>query len=179
MAAWTKNEGLVFVLVMLLLVAVVTVRRGAGRWLWWWIAGGAPMLAALAWFKLALAPPSWLFGQSPLVYVDLLLDTERYAVTASLMAQHLWRWGAPLAGIIPLLALAALWLSVVGGGAVRMMAAVIALMFVSYCLAYLTTPFDITWHVTTSFDRLLVQVWPSLVLTVFFEEKRQNSLEYA
>ena len=179
MAAWTKNEGLVFVLVMLLLVAVVTVRRGAGRWLWWWIAGGAPMLAALAWFKLALAPPSSWFGQSPQVYAGLLSDTERYAVTASLMAQHLWRWGAPLAGIIPLLALAAVWLSVVGGGAMRMMAALVALMFVGYSLAYLTTPFDITWHVTTSFDRLLVQVWPSLVLTVFFDETRLNRLEYA
>lgn len=179
MAAWTKNEGLVFVLVMFLLVAVVTVRRGAGRWLWWWIAGGAPMLAALAWFKLALAPPSWVFGQSPQVYVDLLLDTERHAVTASLMAQHLWHWGAPLAGIIPLLALAAVWLSVAGGGAMRMMAVVIALMFLSYGLAYLTTPFDIAWHVSTSFDRLLVQIWPALVLTVFFEDPHVRSSKYA
>jgi hypothetical protein len=94
------------------------------------------------------------------------------------MAQHLWRWGAPLAGIIPLLALAAVWQSVVGG-AMRMMAAVVALMFVSYCLAYLTTPFDLTWHVTTSFDRLLVQVWPSLVLTVFFDETHLKRLKYA
>jgi hypothetical protein len=179
MAAWTKNEGVAFLLVMLLIVAAVTVRRDGGRWLLWWIAGGAPMLAALVWFKLALAPPSWVFVQSPKVYVDLLLDPERHAVTASLMAQHLWHWGAPLAGIIPLLALAAVWLSVVGGGAMRIMAVVIALMFVSYGLAYLTTPFDITWHVSTSFDRLLAQIWPALVLTVFFEDPTLNRLKHA
>ncbi len=40
-------------------------------------------------------------------------------------------------------------------------------MLASYYLVYVTTPFDISWHVSTSVDRLLVQLWPALVLTVF------------
>jgi hypothetical protein len=48
-----------------------------------------------------------------------------------------------------------------------MMAAVAGLMLGSYYLAYVITPFDIAWHVSTSIDRLLVQLWPLLVLTAF------------
>jgi len=44
---------------------------------------------------------------------------------------------------------------------------VLGLMLASYYVVYVTTPFDITWHVSTSIDRLLVQLWPALVLTVF------------
>jgi hypothetical protein len=52
------------------------------------------------------------------------------------------------------------------------MAMVLGLMLVSYYVVYVTTPFDITWHVTTSVDRLLVQLWPALVLTVFLGSDR-------
>jgi hypothetical protein len=40
-------------------------------------------------------------------------------------------------------------------------------MLASYYLVYVITPFDITWHVSTSIDRLLVQLWPLVVLTAF------------
>jgi hypothetical protein len=50
---------------------------------------------------------------------------------------------------------------------VRAMAAGVGLMLLSYYFVYVLTPFDIPWHISTSFDRLLVQLWPSLVLTVF------------
>jgi hypothetical protein len=62
---------------------------------------------------------------------------------------------------------AAIWMAVRGGPAVRMMAAVAGLMLGSYYLAYVITPFDIAWHVSTSIDRLLVQLWPLVVLTAF------------
>jgi hypothetical protein len=48
-----------------------------------------------------------------------------------------------------------------------MITVVLTLMLVSYYLVYVTTPFDVSWHVSSSIDRLLVQLWPSLVLTVF------------
>jgi hypothetical protein len=48
-----------------------------------------------------------------------------------------------------------------------MVTVVLALMLASYYLVYVTTPFDISWHVSTSIDRLLIQLWPSLVLAVF------------
>ena len=47
------------------------------------------------------------------------------------------------------------------------MAAVLGLMLLSFYFVYVLTPYEIEWHITTSFDRLLIQLWPALVLTVF------------
>ena len=178
MAAWTKNEGVVFVLLMLI-VAIVAAMRGpakAGhdvrhdrRQLLWSIAGAAPILIAVVWFKLALAPPSGLVeGQSLTVILTRLLDPARHATVLGLMAQHAMRWSAPIAvAVFPIVSFVAAWIAVRAGGAVRVMTLVVGLMLLSYYVVYVTTPFDITWHVTTSVDRLLVQLWPALVLVVF------------
>jgi hypothetical protein len=179
MAAWTKNEGIVFTLLMLIVTIAVAVRRSVvasklrpgkpWRPLVWGIAGGAPVFLAIVWFKLALAPPSVLAeGLSLDVFATRALDLNRHATVAALMAQHAVRWSAPFAvAVFPIVSVAAIWMAVRGGPAVRMMAAVAGLMLGSYYLAYVITPFDIAWHVSTSIDRLLVQLWPLLVLTAF------------
>jgi hypothetical protein len=169
MAAWTKNEGVVFVLLMLIVAAIAAARRRDGRPLLWSIVGAAPILLALAWFKLALAPASGLVeGQSVSVVLSRLLDFDRHATVLELVVQHATRWSAPIAmAIFPVVVLVAAWMAVRAGGAVRVMASVLGLMLLSYYVVYVTTPFDITWHVTTSVDRLMVQLWPALVLTVF------------
>jgi hypothetical protein len=38
-------------------------------------------------------------------------------------------------------------------------------MLLGYFLVFVTTPHDLTWHLT-AFERLLVQLWPSLLLAV-------------
>jgi hypothetical protein len=169
MAAWTKNEGVVFVLLMAIVAIIVALRRNDGRQLLWSIAGAAPILIAIAWFKLALAPASGLVeGQSLTVLLSRLVDPARHATVLGLMAQHAVRWSAPIAmTIFPIVAVVAAWMAVRAGGAVRAMTMVLGLMLVSYYLVYVITPFDITWHVTSSVDRLLVHLWPGLVLTVF------------
>jgi hypothetical protein len=182
MAAWTKNEGVVFVLLMLL-VAVVAATRGpakAGHYvrskLLWSIAGAVPIFVAVVWFKLALAPASGLVeGQSLTVLFTRLADPGRHLTVLALMAQHAMRWSAPIAmAILPIVSLIAVWLAVRVGGAVRVMTSVLGLMLASYYLVYVTTPFDITWHVSTSIDRLLVQLWPALVLTVCLNPRAQS-----
>jgi hypothetical protein len=187
MAAWTKNEGLVFALLMAMVAVVVAVRaarlghdsrtrvRPFELWrdmpiqqAWWGIVGALPVLVVLAWFKLSLAPASGLAeGQSLSVVASRLVDLGRHATVGMLMAQHAMRWSGPVAiAIFPLIGLTAIWVAARGGAVVRTMTIVLGLMLVSYYLVYVTTPFDMTWHVSTSVDRLLVQLWPSLVLTV-------------
>ena len=39
-------------------------------------------------------------------------------------------------------------------------------MLASYLAAYLVTPLDLNWHIATSMDRLIVQVWPAMLLTL-------------
>jgi hypothetical protein len=43
----------------------------------------------------------------------------------------------------------------------------LVLVFLSYCGVYLITPYSLAWQVQSSFDRLILQVWPSF-LFVFF-----------
>ncbi len=40
------------------------------------------------------------------------------------------------------------------------------LMLASYLAAYLVTPLDLNWHIATSMDRLIVQIWPAMLLTL-------------
>jgi hypothetical protein len=169
MAAWTKNEGVVFVLLTFLVAVVVAVRRRDGRQLLWSIAGAAPVLIAVVWFKLALAPSSGLVeGQSLTVILTRLLDPARHRTVLELVAQHAMRWSAPIAfAVFPIVSVVAVWMAVRVGGPVRVMTMILGLLLAAYYVVYVTTPFDITWHVTTSVDRLLVQLWPALVLTVF------------
>jgi len=189
MAAWTKNEGLVFVLLMAIVAVAVTVRpsrpghdsdtrvrlRPFAPWrgraveqAWWGMVGALPVVIALAWFKLSLAPSSGLVeGQSLSVIASRLLDPGRHAAVAVLMVQHAIRWSGPVAiAIFPLSGLAAIGVAIRGGGVVRTMTIVLGMMLLSYYLVYVMSPFDVTWHVSTSVDRLLVHLWPSLVLIV-------------
>jgi hypothetical protein len=168
MAAWTKNEGLVFALLMLLVALIIAVHRRDGRQLLWAIAGATPVVIAIVWFKLALAPPSVLTeGLSLTVFTTRLFDVHRHLTVMTLMAEYMVRWSTRFGvAIFPLVGLAAVWMAF-RSERVRAMAAVVGLMLLSYYFVYVLTPFDIPWHISTSFDRLLVQLWPSLVLTVF------------
>jgi hypothetical protein len=40
-------------------------------------------------------------------------------------------------------------------------------MFVGYSFVYVITPLPVEWQISTSFDRLLTQLWPALLWTVF------------
>ena len=46
----------------------------------------------------------------------------------------------------------------------RLVLCVVVAMFTGYSLVYLTTPYDLAWHLHTSLDRLVTQIWPCLIL---------------
>jgi len=48
-------------------------------------------------------------------------------------------------------------------------AGVIGLVCAGYYGIYLTTPHDLEWHLATSLDRLIVQLWPMVVFTTFLQ----------
>jgi hypothetical protein len=56
MAAWTKNEGVVFVLLMFLIAVARRRASRDGRQLLWSIAGATRSLIVAVGFKLVLAP---------------------------------------------------------------------------------------------------------------------------
>lgn len=171
LAAWTKNEGLLLFCVATLFVACVAWRRGRIRPAAWWAAGAAPALLTVAWLKLVLAPvaPQYLENQTFAMLAEYFLSPEHHAIVGDLVWQHWIRWGGPwAAGALPLaMAAAAVAACTPGGRPVRGIVAVVALLAAGYYALWLLSPLDTVWLIATSFDRVLIQVWPSIVLAAF------------
>ena len=43
----------------------------------------------------------------------------------------------------------------------------VCLMMVGYCSIYVSTSASLDWHLNTSFDRLVLQLWPALIFSGF------------
>jgi hypothetical protein len=175
LAAWTKNEGLPVIVATGLLVVWIVLRHAQPRLAAWWVVGAAPGVVTLAWFKFALAPtaPQYLTEAPTLaLLLERFLGPDRHAVVDSLLWQQASAWGGPLAhGVVPLAVVAATLVAVTRvGRSTRAILGVLGLMVASYYGIYLLTSVDVEWLVMTTFDRLMVQIWPALVLAAFLTD---------
>lgn len=170
-ALWTKNEGVVVFLIALAVVTRRAMRQRRVETLVTFVVAAAPVLAAIAWLKLSLAPvaPEYL-GDPDLPFAQRsLLDPARVAVVASLAWEHVWRWGGYGAtGLLPVMAGASVAVALAPAGwLARRVLPVLAIAFGAFCAVWMLTPLDPAWLVSTTADRLLLQLWPSLVLAAF------------
>ena len=180
LVAWTKNEGLVFLAIIFLIAAWVALRTGGVQQLAWFLAGAAPALVAIAWLKLALAPvpPEYFAGARLSMVGDALMDPTRHAHLIGLLWQHSLRWGGPAAvGTLPAAALAAGIVACTRGGlTARVALAVVGLMLAAYYTVWIVSPLNTEWLVGETFPRLLMQLWPSLVLAAFSYDVARSPL---
>ncbi len=178
LAAWTKNEGIAFLVCFALVFLAFTLwKRGAaalarGGWL---LAGAAPGILLTLWLKFFLAPavdPLVTQGGSGLARLH---DLNRYTTVATGFFNNLFNLGAGMGHPLILLAILAILVRLhmeAGYQLPSLIAtAALVLVFLSYCLVYLITPYGLEWQIQTSFDRLILQVWPSFLL-VFFVQLR-------
>jgi hypothetical protein len=175
LAAWTKNEGLLFLLALLAARAAAFwlcranpfVRR---RWVPILI-GFLPVLLVLLVFKVALAPPNDLMaGQGWTVTLKRILSLKRHGYVAWRMAKELMdvgRWGVFIVALP--------WYGLFVGAhsdrrsRLTILTAVLtlALVLIGYHLIYVTTPLSLSWHIETSLSRLYIGLWPSVLFTLF------------
>ena len=171
LAAWTKNEGLLF---LLFLPACRAIMR-AGESARWHLAGEIlvyalgvlPVALLIVYFKVRLAPPNDLMsGQTGALTLAKVFDSSRYLAIMTWELRALWNIGP---GLIPALGVYA-WL--LGRSACRparlgylpILGAIIA---VCYFAAYLTSPHDLQWHLDSSLERLHCHLWPSALFAYF------------
>jgi hypothetical protein len=175
-AAWTKNEGVPFVVLLLLCVVAVEWRalglRPALASAKRYVLGAAPVLALVACFKLFLAPAADpLLRQSAAQVAHKLADPGRYAQIGKALAFQVYHFGLPSSHPLLLLAILALALRFridqPHARALRASALALALVFASYCGVYVITTNDLAWHLDTSLARLYGQVWPGVLLLAF------------
>lgn len=187
-AAWTKNEGLLFLPVVVAALALITGRRDGGKRALEGavalLAGMLPVLLVVLFFKLRLAPTNDIMaGLNPGALADKVLSGGRWLlilraffVTALSFTQGVYdmRWGLALnLGAVNILApLAYLLLAGLNSDrrdrdGLKIVLTILALMLAGYFGVYVLTPLDLNYHLLTSLNRLFLQLWPSFLLAVF------------
>jgi len=188
-AAWTKNEGLLFLFA--LVVAEIwaftrkPIRDGSGgrpgggwRCLISFALGTAPMLAILGWFKYSVATEGDLFS-NPAVVIHKVLTPNRYWIIVQWYAKEFLRFGGwwMVPGTVAMLVFYLLTPSKRPGWKPLFYASVFALglTLAGYFAIYLITPRDLYWHLRFSLNRLFLQLWPSVIFLFFSAASTQLS----
>lgn len=150
-AMLTKNEGALIALAFVAGGTLATVRVPLPL-----IARLLPFAVLLAAFKLAVGAPNDVVQSTGIV--DRLFDPERYIVLIPLLVTGLVTFGGGAGLIVAIRA-------ILERRRIRASAPAFALVIVlvGYIGIYTITPHDITWHVGSSFDRLLLHLFPALV----------------
>lgn len=171
LAAWTKNEGLLFLLTGSVAWIVLLYRQGRLREIKWYVLGLALPLAVIVYFKLFLTPPNDLFDPTSSTGVlERLANFERYPVIARSFYSQIFVFGNGKLSIL-FIAIYGLIVGLEKSNSRNQpaLAASIAivLQLAGYFLIYVLTPHDINWHLRTSLYRLMIHVFPSM-LFIFF-----------
>ena len=172
LAAWTKNEGLLFAAVMTVVVGAWSAWHARPAAAAWWAVGLVPVGIAVVWFKLVVAPlpPEYLTESEGGGALARFFVVERHALVIETAWPLFWGWGGTFAsGLLPLGVVAAV-VSAVRRPAARPLLAALVLMLGGYYAVWVVSALDTAWLVRTTFDRLLMQIWPALVFIAFAPE---------
>jgi hypothetical protein len=172
-AAWTKNEGLLFLLCSAGALAAPLLnpncrRRELFRCLMYFGFGAILPLLTVMYFRSAVAPPNELLGDRNLQDIySKITDLARHATILRTMLYTSVSFGnwwinplLPLAGIVALTKSTRVWLD---RGWLRG-CGIVGAVLVGYYALYLITPIELQVHLDTSLDRLFLQLWPSALL---------------
>jgi hypothetical protein len=174
-AAWTRNEGLIFVVAVILARALALFRsrhRAAiAPQVFRFLAGAAAPLAVLAVFKLRVAGPSDLWTEPAATVLKHLADPSRWILTLEGLLLILVNFGRFLIPIV--LALALYWYLVRFRAdardrvALSTAAVALGLTLAAQLLLDILFADNISVEVATSFERILLQLWPAALLAFF------------
>lgn len=165
MAAWTKNEGSLH---FLLIAAAVVLQERRLKPLLAFVAGSLPFLALLIAFKLSNAPANDLLGMTVASALRRALSPERWwtLLTLSLRRLSLLQvWGLHLVALLVFL--------IIGRRYSRMPPHLTFLSYVPAAAMFvhaailLGQPHDLTFMFKVTIDRLLIELWPAIILLVF------------
>ena len=174
LASWTKNEGALFLLVVIMVrMIVISSDRGIKAYskeLAMFATGVLPILAV--WFLFKLKIPSTnelLTGQSMDTVLARLMDFTRYLMIGKSFIVFFYD------------KLAMEWLIIlpiyffifgktkqhVSEESFKTAVLIVLFMLGGYFLIYLITPLNLAWHLKTSLWRLFLQIWPTIIFSFF------------
>jgi hypothetical protein len=170
LSAWTKNEGLPFVILIILCTIFVFGRRQVRTNLFSLLAGMALPLLTIILFKITISVNNDLFINNGLSeIISKLVTPSRYIqILTHLISEliHLGNW--PISIIAVLLVYG--WIMGIRnpGRLTEKVLWIIPLsQFAIYMLIYVVTPHDLEWHLNYSMSRLLIHLFPLALLSFF------------
>ncbi|MDF1664533.1 MAG: hypothetical protein P1V97_22410 [Planctomycetota bacterium] len=184
LAAWTKNEGILFIAVVAFVRLCVlwkrsgfatVVKQGSRFFL-----GCLPFLILLIVFKLQYAPPNDIVSGQSSSTLEKITDPDRYLMIFTVLGRRIVYFGGGQVGVLLIL----FGCVVIFGGSkdwnkstILSAVGIIGLMALGYFIVYLTTPRDLDWHLKWSIRRLMLQLWPCLQLVCFLWMKSVAEVE--
>lgn len=174
LAAWTKNEGLLFLVAVVVAQCVAAYRSGNWREclrMAPFVAAALPIILVIGYFKLYVAGPGDLLSP-PAVLIQKLSTSGRYWKILGAFLKAPFLFGHWVLVPAPLLGVGYAWLLGKNNQpekkpVIMTSGLVLGLTAAGYFVAYLITPYDLSWHLRYSLNRLLVQLWPSMVFLFF------------
>jgi len=175
-AAWTKNEGLLFIASYLGARGTLTLlergRKPVLKPMLFFALGLLPMAILIVYHKTRLAPSGgFLFLEEFRSAPARLRELSAYPQILKAFAEKMLTFGEWRVNPLPVLALylACLGIEIDRRDRRPMAVSILALgLMVAGCFfVYLLSPYDRQWYLTNSLNRLFLQLWPSLIFLFF------------
>ena len=184
-AAWTKNEGILFVVaVFVAQFSITSPRKNCRKWVGESLSllgGCLPVIGLLVYFKVLCGTHNDILGSLDAgVLATNLADMGRSTLIGKAFGTKILHWGDGLMAIF-------LGYAIIAGGrpgkalsgSAHIGLMVILIMLAGYFAVYILTPHDLNWHLATSLERLLAQLWPVFLFSSFLifspvDNKRQT-----
>ncbi len=214
LAAWTKNEGSLFVISAGVALAAaflfehavaaktqnhentknenfatsrlrdlaVKFWNNSLRILLLYALGLAFPFAVVIGFKLFLAPPSDVLSNGPTRSIQQILELPRHLEILQFLGRELFYFGGwtSLIGVIPILIIYLLFFRLPINQDLRpaFIAGItmIAVQLLGDYGVYLITPYDLTWHLSYSIERIVLQIFPLIVFLILCTSKTPESI---
>ena len=171
LTAWIKNEGYLFICInFFLLIVFLAFKKQLLSIKNYFFGGIFPLLVILL-YKFSIPVGNDLFAQNDLLQ---LFDWDRYIFIFKNLLYY-----ATLLGWWPFVSLLAVlliysiivWFEIPDPIIFRFVGLVLLAQLAGYCVIYLLTPHNLVWHVDTSMERLLLQVFPAGLFLFFYITK--------
>jgi hypothetical protein len=173
-SGWTKNEGLLFIAVLPLARWFLPGQnwKAYGKSMAFFLLGLLPLLLTILIFKGQIAPPGDLWGSQTLgMLFERLSAGDRYLQIGKAFVKNAYEFGywphlkLPVLFIIFGILFGFSWSRIWGDLFPSLL--VLGLMLCGYFMVFVLSPHDLSWHLRTATDRLLLHFWPSLIFIYF------------
>jgi 4-amino-4-deoxy-L-arabinose transferase-like glycosyltransferase len=174
LAGWTKNEGLLFLLVVFVVRMIVVISNSRMKEylkeLRMFAVGVVPILAVLLLFKSTISQTNELFsGQNSGAILERLTDFSRYIIIGKSFIVFFYdKLAKEWLIVLPIyFLLLGKTKQNVSPESIKTSLLGVLFMLGGYFIIYLITPLNLQWHIDTSIWRLFLQLWPTIIFSFF------------